>query len=247
MEPINLTDEVMNTIEEKDIKIKPRVYFVIGTILLIAGVFSLFLISILFANFCWQHMRVVDPFGYLVFGPPGILPFFQTFPWLPLITAATASAVGLTLLKKYDFAYKYNFVLISLSIIVAVFVAGIVIDETGINEHLHKLPPARPFLRHQFTEDIWVVGEITAIDDPLFPRDQIELTVLTPDRIQVKVIIDKYTALPGGLDFVEGDRVRIIGEWRDDHFYASGIDKDDLRWKKISILPSPTRRFIIMF
>lgn len=247
MEDLNLTDEVMNTIEEKDIQIKPRSYFVAGTILLTAGVFSLFLISILFANFCWQHMRVVGPFGYLTFGAPGIVPFLKTFPWLPLIIATITTAVGLHFLKKYDFSYKHNFVVMSLSIIAAVFVAGIVIDEAGINERLQALPPTRLFIRHHFREDIWVVGEISAIKDPILPIGQMELSILTPDGAELLIIINKHTLLPDGSNFITGDRVRVIGEWRGDHFHAIGINKGPLRWKKLSILPTPTGHIIILF
>lgn len=247
MEELNLTDEVMNTIEEEDIQIKPRVYFVAGTILLTTGIFSLFLVSILFANFCWQHMRVVGPFGYLTFGAPGIMPFLKTFPWLPLIIVAITSTVGLHFLKKYDFSYKHNFVIISLSIIAAVFVAGIVIDEAGINERLQTLPPTRLFIRHHFREDIWVVGEVTAIKDPLLPIGQMELSISTPDGAELTIIVDGYTLLPDGSHFVAGDRVRIIGEWRGDRFYATGIDKGPLRWRKITVLPTPAGHIIITF
>ncbi len=232
MDKLNLTDQVMQTIEQKDVRIRPKAYFLVGTVILGLGITLLFLIATIFTNFAAQHLRSIGPLGYLWFGEFGLRAFIETFPWIPLGIAFGAIICGLIFIRKYEFSYKHNFLAVAGAIIVGILSGGFVLDQIGLNEQIHHVPAARPFMREQFHGELWIVGEIIEVT----PSAQ-TLIVRTPEGTRIPVIWDQRTLLPFGGYFELYERVRIVGEQRGDYFYAVGIGKGGLKWRKLSFIP----------
>jgi hypothetical protein len=55
---------------------------------------------------------------------------------------------GVKLLKKYDFSYKKNFLLIIVGLVLAIFLAAFTIDSLGFNEFWARKEPMRRFYQH---------------------------------------------------------------------------------------------------
>ena len=137
---INLEKTVMSKIIQGDINMKPRWYFIFGSILtllglLAAGISTIFLINLIFFSLR-QH------------GPMGdwrLQLMIESFPWWILLLAIGGIISGIYLLKQYDFAYKKNFYLIAGAFIVAIILAAFLIDLTGINNLWFRKGPLRRF------------------------------------------------------------------------------------------------------
>lgn len=102
----DLTKKIMKEIRQKKVKMRPRIYFIAGSLLLSIGLAGTTILAIFFINLVLFRLRIHQPFGFLILGRPGLRPFLLTFPWLSLLVALGGIIGGRALLKKYDISYK---------------------------------------------------------------------------------------------------------------------------------------------
>jgi len=203
---IDLTKKVMKKIRKEKITMRPRVYFVAGSVLLGLGVAGAVVLAILFFNLFFFKLRMHSPFGYLLFGRPGIGPFLHIFPWLPFLLAVFGILGGSLLLKKYEISYKKSFWGLVISFLVMILVFSFLLSRSGLNRRAEKLLPLRPFYRQRFSDGDFVVGRVVQVEDG-------ELIVEDPGGEDISVLIDENTRLPRGGGFEVGDMVRVVGEY----------------------------------
>lgn len=238
----DLSKKVMGQIHKKHVKMHPRLYFVLGSLLLGIGLAGAVVLATIFINLAFFRLRIHGPLGYLWFGGFGLKPFLATFPWLPLLIAIGGILSGLVLLRRYDISYKKSFLALVIGLVALVLTTGFLLDYIGLNERMERLRPLRPLYPPQFAGKDWVTGEIIEVGGD-------ELIIVTPEEREVTIKLEKRTLLPFGGDFKEGERIRAIGKWQDDVFVAIGIGKGRLDWRMINdvgrgIEPSrPTRPF----
>ena len=211
-----LCDQVMTCIGDRHIKMRPRLYFVAGSILTAIGFLLAVFLSILFFSLSFLHLRAHQPFSYLVFGRSGVPAFWMTFPWLLLIIALASLAAGLVILKHYEFTHKRHLGLIITCCLGTVLIVGFVADELGINENQPFLCRHNQLSNQEFTNDSWLVGRVVRVDEH-------NIILAAPSGQQIKVFWDKALLAPSGSQFVVGQGVQIVGQWRDDSFYAQGL------------------------
>ncbi|KPJ70923.1 hypothetical protein AMJ51_00550 [Microgenomates bacterium DG_75] len=220
----DLSQQVMKQIQKEKVRMKPRFYFVAGSILLGIGLAGAIVGAILFLNLTFFRMRIHGPLGFLWFGQFGLRPFLVTFPWLPLLIAVGGIFGGISLLRRYDISYKKSFLGLVIALLVLVLTMGFVLDQIGFNERLERIKPLHPFYPGHFKNQDWVMGEIIQIEDE-------EMVISTPQGEEVRILREEKTLLPFGGDFEVGERIRGVGEWRDDVFVAKGIGKGGLHWR----------------
>lgn len=138
-----IADIVMEKIAVGAVTMKPKWYFVVGSLFSLigvigAGIGALFLINLSFFLFR-QH------------GPRGewrLQLMITSFPWWIPILAVVVLLVGVTALKRYDFSYRKNFTAIVLTIVMALAVSAYVIDATGINNTWFGQGPMRKLYQY---------------------------------------------------------------------------------------------------
>lgn len=121
---------ILEKIKKEEIKMKPKLYFVLGSFfsfLALIGVFlsASFLFNLLFfilrphygPNYYWRLDLILKNIPYWIL----ILTLFFIF-------------LGIFFLKKYDFSYKKNFFLIVLIFILSIIFAGFLMEKLGIND-----------------------------------------------------------------------------------------------------------------
>lgn len=138
----NITDSIMGQIHQGKIKMKPRLYFIIGSVLSFVGV----VLSILTTIFVISFIR----FSFLAQGPMGEYKaeeLVSHFSWFGPIFAILGLVIGIWLLRQYDFSYKINFRIMVVVVILAVTVAGIVLDMTGLNNIIFQHGPVQEGVR----------------------------------------------------------------------------------------------------
>jgi hypothetical protein len=144
----NITDAVMNRIHQDKIKMRPRVYFLIGSLLTFIGLVA----SILTSVFLVGLMR----FSFRSHGPMGeyrLAELLSRFSWWGPVLAVLGIVIGVWLLRRYDFSYKINFKVMIFGIVVAIIVAGLVLDMTGLNDVLLRRGPMQGIMRQYFQEN----------------------------------------------------------------------------------------------
>lgn len=132
----------MDKIHGDKIKMKPKVYFVVGSILTFVGLVSSIVVSIFLMGLIRFSLRSHGPMGSY-----RLEQILSNFPWWAPILAVVGLIVGIWLLRKYDFSFKVNFKLIIVGFILAVIVGGWIVDSVGLNDALIRRGPMQRMMR----------------------------------------------------------------------------------------------------
>jgi len=112
---------------------KPRWYFVLGTSALVVGLVGLSIVLIFLVNLSVFSLRTHGPMGDIRYQQ-----LLASFPWWIPAIMIVGLGLGIFLLKKYDFSYKKNFLLVILGFIAVILLSGIIADALGINTFLSR-------------------------------------------------------------------------------------------------------------
>lgn len=144
----NITESVMDKIHHDKIKMRPKVYFIIGSLLTFIG----FVASILTSVFLIGLLR----FFFRAHGPMReyrLEQLLSDFPWWTVGVAVLGLVIGIWLLRRYDFSYKMDFKVIIIGFVLAVIVAGWVVDLIGFNDAMLHRGPMRGMMRQYLQEN----------------------------------------------------------------------------------------------
>jgi uncharacterized membrane protein YdcZ (DUF606 family) len=130
---LDLETKIVSQIKTGEINMKPRWYFIAGSLLLVSSLVGLSMGVIFLANLSVFLMRKSGPLAAW-----RIQSILSTFPWWIPVAAVAGVFVAIWLLKKYDISYKKNFSLIVIAFIVSILFAGFLLDRLGLNEHLSR-------------------------------------------------------------------------------------------------------------
>ncbi len=213
---------VMKKIKKQEVKMRPRAYFVAGSMLLGAGVVGVMMLAVLFTGMVFFRLRMQGALGYLRFGSMGLAHFVKIFPWRTVGLAGIGLMGGSYLLRKQGKTYKIGLGWLVLGVIVTVLGLGLLIDKVGVNEKLQK-GRVKSLYEMRFKTEDWLVGEVAEIGEK-------SLLVVTPAGEEVKVSFSKKTKMPAKGRLGVGDKVRAMGEMKDGVFEAEGIMPGGLRW-----------------
>lgn len=138
----NITDNIMDQIHEEKIKMKPKIYFIAGSILTFMGLVSSVVVSVLLVGLIRFSLRSHGPMANYRLDQ-----IISNFPWWAPILAIIGLVVGIWLLHKYDFSFKINFKIVIVGFILAVIVGGWIVDSVGLNDVLVRRGPMQGIMR----------------------------------------------------------------------------------------------------
>lgn len=210
-----LSEKISNIIKQRHVHMRPRAYFVIGSVLLGAGLVASLLVAVFFVSVIIFRLRTNAPFMYLQ-NHGGLSPFLGNIPWVPFIIALVGISGGILIMKKFDFSYRHAFLGIAGGVILSIGVVGLIVDTVGLPEQAEKIRPLQPFLHMEYADDSWVSGTILYLESD-------SLEVGTPNGVQFTVLYDSQTEIIPDSPLQNGEWVQVIGERDDDEFEADQI------------------------
>jgi len=129
----------MAQIKDGHTKMKPRWYFVLGSLSMIVGLASLFVLSTFFVSLITFSIRSHGPMAGI-----RLQNMLALFPWWALITAAIGLGISCLMLRTYDLSYKKNFLMIAAGFILGAILMGWFIDYSGLdNAWIERGPAAK--------------------------------------------------------------------------------------------------------
>lgn len=220
---VHLEAKVMSKIKDEKISFRSR-YLLLAQKLGLGGGFILSLVlAILFLNLAFFTMKVSGNLEFLSFGRIGILAFLESFPYHWILIGLAFFLAASIILSRYDISYKKPFKRILAALLILIFVAGIVLAVSGVNEVIeekivrNKTPILSFFYRRmEALCKNGLVGEITEIRSD-------GLVVETGDKRKVFVELTEDTLLPEGSDPKIGERICVVGKWDKENFRASAL------------------------
>lgn len=132
-----MTKKVMGRIHTEHIKMRPRIYFVLGSLATFVGLVMAILTSIFTISFIKLSLRSGG--GKLAEYKMDML--LSHFSWWGPVFAATSLLLGIWLLRQYEFSYKKNFVHIVIGFVLAILAASFILDMTGLSEVMLQRGP----------------------------------------------------------------------------------------------------------
>jgi hypothetical protein len=143
----NLKEDIMNRIHDEKIKMKPKLYFIVGSILTFTGLVSSVVISVFLIGLIRFFLRSHGPM--VNYRLDQIL---SNFPWWAAAFSILGLIFGIYFLRKYDFSFKVNFKFIIIGFILAAIIGGWLVDNLGLNDLLIKRGPMQGIMR-QYKQD----------------------------------------------------------------------------------------------
>lgn len=143
----NITDAVMSKIREGKIETRPKIYFILGSLLAFLGLVSSIVISV----FLFGLMRFLSR----THGPLGeyrLEQLLSSFPWWAPVFAVLGLISGIWLLRRYDFSYKIDSKIVVAGFILAIITAGVLIDMTGVNDAWVRRGPMKWMMQNYIGE-----------------------------------------------------------------------------------------------
>lgn len=123
-----LETTVMSRIERERITMRPKWIFVLGSMSLVLGVVGSAVVSIFLVSLISFSMKTHGPMGEIRYQQ-----IISNFPWWAPFVAIVGLVFGSWLLRKFDFSYKRNFIVIVAIFIFAVVCVGILADYAGVD------------------------------------------------------------------------------------------------------------------
>lgn len=240
----SIRDAVLSKIKKGDVKMRPKTYFLLKTILIVAGVLVacsliIFLISFISFHLLASGIWYLPSFGFRGFGI-----YLRLLPWFLIFISLALILVLEILSKRFSFVWRRPIFYSLLAIILIALIGGFIIDKTSFHSGLFlqarqgRLPLAGPVYRDfgmpRF-KDVHrgVVEEVTENGFLLRKADDELLTV----------ILTSGTRFPFGKEIKEGDSVVVMGEREDDTVQTFGIRKIDDEFRSFERrLPRPPMR-----
>jgi hypothetical protein len=211
---IDISTKVMEQISGGGVKMKPKAFFALASIMLGISFGLLLVLSIILISFLSFRLRFGESWQFLQFGISGLRPFITNFPFIYIVLLVVIMALGIRVLKQYDFSYRHNWWAIVLGLVSLILTIGIAVDQIGTHQRLMMDRRFRPLYHTTFEGNSFVMGKIAAIDNR-------QLTLTTPDGDTVTVDVSSAN-LPRRI-LGEGSFVRVVGQWSEAVFVAEAV------------------------
>jgi hypothetical protein len=147
-EKADMSEAIMEKVKKGEIKMKSKWIFVLGSLVTMLSIVGLTIGAVFLTNLTIFLIRKRG-LGY-----GRLYMMLNSFPLCIPLLAVLGIILGIWLLKKYDFSYKKNFLLIIIGFIVSVIIAGFIIDSIGLNDIWSRRGPMRGFYKQINTQEI---------------------------------------------------------------------------------------------
>lgn len=210
----NLAKKLIEKIQNGNIKMRPKVYFVLRAILFAVLSLIILFFIIYLVSFIFFSLRLNGGWFLLAFGPTGFGKLLMALPWLLIIASIVLILILQLFAERISFVYRRPVFYSLLAIIAIVIATGFLIDRTPLNDQLFQrarqgnLPIIGPFYRdNSFRPQIPGVynGIVASINN-----DGFSLTTSNGDTIKVITNSDNPRLLVTKIKV--GDTLVVIGQ-----------------------------------
>jgi len=141
-EMIKIKEVVMEKIRNDEVKMRPRIFFVVGSILTFLGLVASIITSVFFVSLIRFSLRTHGPMGQYRLDQ-----LLASFPWWALVVAVVGLIAGIFFLRQYTFSYRHNIWLVVSAFVFAVIFAGVIINAAGLDNAWLNRGPMRGMMR----------------------------------------------------------------------------------------------------
>ncbi len=210
MENNNITDNILDEIKKGDIKMKPKSYFVLQSVLFTAAMALVFLGIVYLVSFIIFSLRVNGAWFLPVLGFAGIILLLKSLPWM-LVALCIFLIIVLEIFAEYlSFIYKRPMIYSLVALVVIILVAGFLVERTALHAQLlYKTQEGKlPFIKPLY-QDYAAVGVRSVHNGIVQEVGENGFTMENPrgEVLQVEYVNAPSVAIePSDVVIVVGDR-----------------------------------------
>jgi len=219
---------VLQKIKDDKVQMKPKIHFVLQTILFAGAILLAFGLTLYAASFILFILRNNGILFLSTFGFPGIGAAFLSLPWLLMGIVAVLIVILELLGRHFSFVYRRPLIYSMFGIILLVLAGSVAVAFTSIHQRAlqftreHHVPLGSPlYERYSRGESPFhqgSIGTITDINDEGF-------LLLNVKGETITISTSTETRFPRDESLLVGDRVMILGKREENVISAIGIRK----------------------
>jgi uncharacterized SAM-binding protein YcdF (DUF218 family) len=232
----SISETVISKIKERQIKMRPRIYFIFKIGILAFGLAMLTLSAIFLTSFIFFSIRQSGLFFLGNFGFSGIRIILFSMPWLLILGVVALIVTSEFFADHFQFVYKRPVMYSVLAIIIIVILGGVALDFTPLHANLlMNAQKGEPSIAGHFYREFGApkipdvhygsISEITNDGFKINTNRGEELNIIINENTQV---FDK--------NIKEGDSVMVFGKKDNQSVKAGVIQKID---ENKGFLPPP--------
>lgn len=228
----SIKERILEKIKQGKVKMRPKIYFVFKTILIIFGIFLFLGLSLFLLSFIHFHLRISGLWYLPRFGLGGLAIYFKSLPWLLILVFIVLILLLEVLSRKFSIVWKKPLLYSFLAIFAILIIGTFILDKTSVHPRLlfetqrGKIPPLAPLYREiglpEFRD--FHRGIVERVGEKEFLLKKV-------DGKELKVSFPKEIKFPLELEIKEGDSVVIMGKKEDSKIKAIKIRKVEDRFK----------------
>ncbi len=226
----SLQEAVLAEIKAGNTRMTPRWHFVLKAALAAAGFIIVLVMLLYLASFIFFILNKTGVWLLPVFGLRGISAFLASLPWILLVAGFIFLVLLEIMVRHYSFAYRKPLLYSLLGIVVIVTSASIVILQTSFHEGLYVRAHtgSLPIIGQLYSSYEAEQGQGSNVHIGMI-REMTEdgFKIESPQGGTVLIAITSQTSFPYGIDFQNGDRIIVLGDWDDNIIHAFGIRRID--------------------
>jgi len=232
----SISEEVLLKIEEGNIKMKPKIRFIIKLSLLVFGAVAVIFFALFVSSFIFFTLRMSGILFLPEFGFMGFKILFFSLPWILIFGLVALIATSELFIKHFSFVYKKPILYSVLIIVLLVFLGGFILDNTGFHTNLFKmarsgkLPMAEPFYKEygipKFNEMHYGI---------VFQIEGINFKIKNPREEELLILTSPKTKMPGS-EIKKEDALIILGKRNGNTIKADAVGKTN---RDLNIFPKP--------
>jgi len=221
-----IKEKILEKIKSGQIKMRPKIYFILKTLLIVGGVLGFGLLIIFLISFIRFHLRASGIWYLPGFGFRGLGIYLRLLPWFLIFICLVLILILEILAKRFAFVWRRPIFYSLLAIIFIALIGGFIIEKTPFHPNLllqareGRLPFAGPVYRDFGMPSFKDVhrGVVEEVIENGFK-------IRTFDNQLLTVVLIPDTRFPLEKEIKQGDSVVVMGEREDDIVRAFGIRK----------------------
>jgi len=240
----SIKEKIIERIKRGEVKMRPKFYFLLKTILVIFAIFFLLFLILFLVSFVCFHLRLIGLWYLPFFHPKFFWFYFKLLPWLLIIFCLLLILLVEILAKRFSFVWRKPIVYSLLVIVFFALIGGLLFEKTGLHPHLFfqtregKMPLMAPLYQHFGRPPFGELnrGIVEEINEGRFK-------IRTFGNQLLEVYFSENIPFT---EIKEGDSVVVIGKKEDGVINAFDIRKinDSLREFEKRMFRGPKRGFL---
>jgi len=239
----NISEAVLSKIKSGEIKMRPKMFFVLKLVLLILGAVTVILSALFISSFIFFTLKISGISLLPGFGFPGLKILFFSLPWLLIFGLIALIVTSELFIKHFHFIYKKPILYSVLAVIIIVFLGGFFINNIGFHANIFKqtrggrFPLAEPFYREYGMpkSNEMHYGVVIQIEKNGFK-------IKNPRQEELLVSVSQKTRMPKS-EIKKDEIVIILGKRIGNIVHADNIRKANLDSDVFPMPPPPNKPF----